>query len=153
MICLIFVSVWEGDGASLNLNWNASTRYIFIKQDSRWNFACIRHIFENKTSWKPSSKDCPGEFYHIWKLFQFSLEMHILLFAVRNIYLKHMFKIVDKRGDQLFENVHTDSPDKKNGKYWAAQAKPLGRFSKTKKFLKASHHKFLVALGFLWHNF
>jgi hypothetical protein len=41
------------------------------------------------------------------------------------------------------------SPDKKNGKFWAAQAKRLGGFSKTKKFQNASHLKILMALGFL----
>jgi hypothetical protein len=44
------------------------------------------------------------------------------------------------------------SSDKKVRKFGAALAERLGRFSKTKKFLNASHHKFLVALGFLRYD-
>jgi hypothetical protein len=44
------------------------------------------------------------------------------------------------------------SPDKKNGKFWAAQAKRFGGFSKTKKFQNASHLKILVALGVLRYD-
>jgi hypothetical protein len=49
----------------------------------------------------------------------------------------------------LLPYIIQGSPDKKNGKFWAAQAKRLGGFSKTKKFQNASHLKILVALSFL----